>query len=116
MKWIIKQLRKILSDSLLNPVSWIAWSLIFLATWAALHLLGWRVDTAVISGTVDPARGNPHTVMLHGTLYALTYFASTILSPILLLASAIYITVLTITRHQKQPSPQPATPQTTNNH
>jgi hypothetical protein len=114
MKWMQKQLRKILSDSLLNPVSWIAWSLIFLSAWAAFHLLGWRIDTAVISGTVDPARGNPHTVMFHGTLYALAYFASTILSPILLLASAIYITILTITRRPKKLSPQPATPQLAN--
>jgi hypothetical protein len=110
-----KQLRKVLSDSLLNPVSWIAWSLIFLAAWIAFHLLGWRVDTAVISGTVDPARGNPHTVMFHGALYALAYFASTILSPILLLASAFYFTILTLTRRQKKTSPQNATPQLANN-
>ena len=82
---------RLLDRSLLNPASWAGCALVLMAAWALMHLLGWRVDTAVISGTVDISRGTAQWAMMRGALYALAYFGTTIISPILLLATGIYL-------------------------
>ena len=61
-----------------------------IALFVLFHLLGWRPDTAVISGTVDASRGPVRWVMWRGTLYALTYFGAVVVSPALLLAAGVY--------------------------
>ena len=98
MKWIVKIIRSVLEHSLLNPGSWTGVAVVLIAAWALVHLLGWRVDTAVISGTVDVTRGTPQQVMMQGTAYALAYFGAVVVSPILLLASGLFLMLDHLTR------------------
>jgi hypothetical protein len=70
--------------SLLSPVGWALRAGVLLAIFAAVHLLGWRDATCIISGTAPDS-----TTALHGILYALAYFSAVILCPILILAAVL---------------------------
>jgi hypothetical protein len=102
MKWLAQVPRRILERSLFNPASWLACAAILFAAWGACHLLGWRADTAVISGTADPAHGSMHWVMLRGTTYALTYFAAITLGTILILSSGMFVVLAHLTGRRKK--------------
>ena len=53
------------------------------------HLLGWRDDTAIISGTsISP---DTTATALRGVLYGLTYVLTVTVSPIILLAAGIHL-------------------------
>jgi NADH:ubiquinone oxidoreductase subunit 6 (subunit J) len=68
-------------------VTFVGLAIVVLALFGLFHLLGWRDDTAIISGTsISPDR---NAAALRGVLYALTYFLAVIVSPILLLAAMI---------------------------
>jgi hypothetical protein len=97
MKWLATRVRRVLERSVFSPVNWLIWAGVLLAAWGVCHLLGWRTDTAVISGTVDAARGDMHRVMLHGMLYAVTYFAAVVVGPILVLASGAFWVLARVT-------------------
>jgi len=62
-------------------------ALTLLAMFAILHLLGFRDDTAIISGTYSTP--SPRLSEMRGVFYALTYFAALLIAPILLLAAGL---------------------------
>ena len=102
MKWLSQLPRRILERSLFNPTSWCAYAALFFAAWGVCHLLGWRADTAVISGTADPAHGSMHWVMFRGALYAISYLAAVTVGPILFLASGMFVILAHVTDSRKK--------------
>jgi hypothetical protein len=98
MKWLRKIAERVIGGSLLNPASWMGWALVLIGAWGLAAALGWRGDTAVICGTVDPARGSGQWVMMRGMIYALAYFGAVMVSPVLVLASGVYGGMVVVTR------------------
>lgn len=64
-------------------------AVLFVALFGVFHLLGWRDDTAIISGTYASPDSNPTAAAVRGMLYGLSYFAAIVVSPILILAAGI---------------------------
>ena len=62
-------------------------AMMLLAIFGLFHALGWRGDTAIISGTSSPTDAS--RMVIRGVLYALSYFAAVVISPILILTSII---------------------------
>ena len=85
MNLIKSRLRMFWRADLLSPAGLVAHAVVILGLFATLHLLGWRDDTRILSGTSLPSSG----AVFRGFLYSAAYFAAVILSPILLLAGAI---------------------------
>ncbi len=83
---------------LLSPPGLLVRAGLIVAVFATLHLLGWRDDTRIISGT---SLASSATVF-RGFVYAAAYFAAIILGPILILAAAIQgaIQASRLRRHQ----------------
>ena len=97
MTWIMTKLRRILERSVFNPANWLAWAAVMVAAWGLCHALGWRADTAVLSGTVDPSHGSATWVMFRGMIYAVTYFAAVVVGPVLVLASGVFVVLVRVT-------------------
>ena len=76
-----------LRRTLLRRLTWVGTAVILLALLGVFHLLGWRDDTAILSGTST----SPHreAAALRGVLYALAYFSATVVSPILIIAAGL---------------------------
>ena len=113
MTWLATRLRRVLERSVFNPVSWLAWAAVLFAAWGVCHALGWRADTAVLSGTVDPAHGSAQSVMLRGMLYAVAYLAAAVVGPVLVLAGGVFIVLVRVTGGRKvvaQAAPSPGKP------
>lgn len=55
----------------------------------AAHFLGWRENTSILSGTMPAGNGSPLAGGLQGVTYALLWFSTIILVPILALAVAL---------------------------
>ena len=62
-------------------------ALLFLALFGVFHLSGWREDTSILSGTFRDH--NACLAAARGVLYALSYFAAVVVSPILILAAGL---------------------------
>jgi hypothetical protein len=62
---------------------------LIMAALALFHLLGWRDDTRIISGTSPPRDLASQLAALRGVVYGLTYFAAVVLAPILLIAASL---------------------------
>ena len=90
-------IRRVLERSVFNPLSWLAWAAVMAAAWGVCHALGWRADTAVLSGTVDPSHGSATWVMFRGMIYAVTYFAAMVVGPVLVLASGVFVVLVRVT-------------------
>ena len=78
------QTRGLLHRIGIRHAAWLAIAFLLLAVFGALHLLGWRDDTAIISGTA----ANPNST-LRGLLYGMSYFLAVRVSPILILGAGI---------------------------
>jgi hypothetical protein len=78
-------LRMLMLGRFLSPPGLLLRAGILLAAFGAFHLLGWRDDTRVLSGTSAPSEG----AVARGMLYAAAYFSAVLLCPILILAAAI---------------------------
>ena len=78
-----------------TPRGWIVRALLILIVLATLHLLGWRDDTRIISGTGSPKDLAGQLAALRGVTYGLVYFAGVIVAPILILGAAIRLFVST---------------------
>jgi hypothetical protein len=85
MNVIKSRLRMLWRANFLGHAGFVSHAIVILIVFAALHLLGWRDDTRILSGTSLPSSG----AVFRGFLYATAYFAAVILAPILLLAGAI---------------------------
>ena len=79
--------RAILRRTVLFRVTWVSTAILLVIFLAVLHLLGWRDDTAFLSGT--PTSGNVRAAALRGVVYVLAYFSAVIVSPILIIAAGI---------------------------
>jgi len=73
----------------LSPVAWVAGALLVVALFGAMHLLGWRADTCIISGTVPGSGAAGDAAVLRGLLYAATYFCAVSVAPILVIAAGL---------------------------
>ncbi|MEX0775426.1 MAG: hypothetical protein WD042_06895 [Phycisphaeraceae bacterium] len=85
--WSIARL--FLWGGLLSAPPWVARAVLLLAIFALLHLLGWRADTAIISGTLPAPGVAGELAILRGLLYVLSYFAAVLVAPILLIAAVL---------------------------
>ena len=74
-------------------------AVLLLTVFGLFHLLGWRDDTAIISGTFDDH--NARLTAIKGVLYAASYFAAVVVSPIMILAAAAD---LALSRTLRRPS------------
>jgi hypothetical protein len=72
-----------------TPRGWALRAVLILITLAALHVLGWREDTRIISGTAAPKDLAGELAAMRGVVYGLVYFAGMIVAPILILAAGI---------------------------
>lgn len=84
MRWVMLRL--------LHPATWVVGALLLAAIFCTLHVLGWREDTSIISGTFHtppPTRAAAERMILQGAFYAASWFATILLSPILLLGAAL---------------------------
>jgi hypothetical protein len=82
--------RAIVERPLSRRATFLGVAVLFVAMFGVFHLLGWRDDTAIISGTYASPGGNPTMAAVRGVLYGLAYFAAVIASPILILATGIH--------------------------
>ena len=96
MSSIPGKLRAFLGRIALRHVTMLGTAILLLALFAMFHLLGWRDDTAIISGTSTSPNAN--ATAIRGVLYALTYFLAVIVSPILILAAGINAMLRRLTR------------------
>jgi hypothetical protein len=85
MKRLTKTLRLLLIGSFFSPLSLLMRAAFLLIVFGVFHLLGWRDDTRILSGTSLPS----DAAVVRGLLYAAAYFSAVIVSPILLLAAAM---------------------------
>jgi hypothetical protein len=100
MKGIWREMFGMPGKSLLRPGSWLVWAGLFVGMWGVAHVLGWRGDTAVLCGTADRSEGNGQWVMMRGIFYAMTYFAAVVVSPVLVLASGMYVGMVGVARRR----------------
>lgn len=80
--------RVFLGRTLFRRITWLGTAILLLALFGVFHLLGWRDDTAFISGT--PTSSNPLAAAIRGILYGLSYFSAVLVSPILILATGFH--------------------------
>ncbi len=90
-----------------RPAAWVGWAALFAAVFGLFHLLGWRDDTSILSGTLAPGGGD--AMITRGVLYVLAWFAATLVSPILVLAAGLYATLERV-MPTKQASGAPRSP------
>jgi hypothetical protein len=93
MNVIKSRFRLLWRANFLSSTGFVSHAILILTVFAALHLLGWRDDTRILSGTSLPSSG----AVFRGFLYAASYFAAVILAPILLLAGAIQAAIQRVT-------------------
>ena len=62
-------------------------AIFLLCVFGIIHLLGWRQDTAILSGTLPEK--NADAMIMRGLAYGAAYFAAVVISPILLLTAVI---------------------------
>ena len=106
---LLRHIRNFLNRTLFNPRDWFTWALVFLAAFSLAHLLGWRDSTSIISGTL-PTGTSFQSAAFQGTLYLFTWFAAILLTPILLIATALHFLLTRLF-----PSPGPKDPSLTEN-
>ena len=68
------------------------------AVFGVFHLLGWRDDTAILSGTFDGH--DARLAALRGMLYATFYFAAVVASPVLILAAGLELVLSRLLRRR----------------
>jgi hypothetical protein len=85
---MITSLFHFLGHALFRPLGWLCWAAMFVVVFGACHLLGWRDDTAILSGTLAPGS---ELTMVRGLIYLASYFAAVLLSPILILAAGLFV-------------------------
>lgn len=91
MKTRIRRLAAgIFCGGLLSPRGWLLRAAALLALFGAMHLLGWRDDTRILSGTATPGVAGAGASILRGIAYGLAYFAAVLVCPILILAAGAY--------------------------
>ena len=73
----------------LGPLASVAGALLVLALFGAMHLLGWRADTCIISGTVPGSGAAADAAVLRGLLYAGAYFGAVVVAPLLIIAAGL---------------------------
>ena len=99
-------MRRLLGKICFAPVSWISCAILLLLVFGMFHLMGWRQDTAIISGT--SAGPSYYASAMRGLLYGLAYFVAILISPILILTAAIDA-VLRRCRIFRKPADAPGT-------
>jgi hypothetical protein len=88
----------------LTPRGWLVRAAIIIFAWALMHLLGWRDDTRIISGTSLPNDFAGAVGASRGVAYLLAYFAAVVVAPILVIGAGIlWLSTLNLrSRHRPQ--------------
>jgi hypothetical protein len=97
-----------LARGAMHPLTWTVAALLLLAILAIVHVLGWREDTAIISGTFSTAPGSRAAAQLmlaRGIAYGLAWFAAAVAAPILLLAAAFMWVFTRLSLFRRRPTP-----------
>jgi hypothetical protein len=97
-----KKLQNFLRSPALSPAGLMVRAIFLLVLFAILHAMGFREYTSIISGT-SPT-GTP-LQLLHvfiAILYAAFYFASVMLSPVLIIASVVLFGLEWVDRGSKK--------------
>jgi hypothetical protein len=77
---------------LFSPLGFVLVAVLLISLYRASDAAGWRSYTCIISGTV-PAGMTMGATLWRGGIYAVLYFGSILMAPILLLAAALQIVV-----------------------
>jgi len=90
-------IRRISPRRLVTPCSflWIAAALV--AVYLVCDGLGWREYTSVLSGTAEPGNSSDLCWLL-GVIYVVAYLGVTVVAPILVLATGIFLVLLRVSR------------------
>jgi hypothetical protein len=94
-----------LCPPLFSPRGLIHAAVVLALLFTAVHLLGWRSDTAILSGTMPDGAssgggGGAVLAVAAGALYVVLYFAFVLAVPILLLSAGIMALLLRWTRRR----------------
>jgi hypothetical protein len=73
----------------LTPRGWIVRAAVIVLAWLLMHLLGWRDDTRIISGTSLPNDFAGVLGAFRGVAYLLAYFAAVVVAPTLVIGAGI---------------------------
>ena len=84
-----RRIKPLLWGGVFTPRGWAVRALLIIAAFGVLHLLGWRDDTRVISGTASADLSHDLTAV-RGLVYAAAYFAAVVVSPILIIAAVAF--------------------------
>jgi hypothetical protein len=71
------------------PRGWLVRAAVIVLAWLLMHLLGWREDTRIISGTSLPNDFAGALGVFRGVAYLLAYFAAVVVAPILVIGAGI---------------------------
>lgn len=80
---------KICAADFLSPKDFVRHAVLIVMVFGIVHLLGWRECTSVLNGTTGAPGMDMETALLLGIAYALLYFATVVLVPILLIAAGL---------------------------
>ena len=83
------RLGRILKAPFLSPAGLFASAVAIAATYFLMDMLGLREYATVLSGSVPDGWASPDVARVLGAWYVICYFACLVISPILLLASAL---------------------------
>ena len=72
-----------------GPAAWVTFAVVIAAMFGVFHLLGWREDVAVLSGTGSPT--NRDAMMVRGMLYVLAYLGTVVVGPILVIGAGVRV-------------------------
>ncbi len=89
MTGMFKKIGRLMRGGIFTPRGWAVRASLIITVFVVLHLLGWRTDTKIISGTSPLKDFASKLAAARGVIYGLAYFGAVVLAPILLIAAGI---------------------------
>jgi hypothetical protein len=83
--------KRILCALFVSPGGFLGWAALITLAFCICHVLGWRAHTTFLTGTPSEAGTDLITSAVLGTAYMAAYFGFVLLTPVLLLATAILL-------------------------
>ena len=90
--------RRWLLPPLLSPLGFAVAAVILAAAFGVVHVLGWRANTTILSGTSPTGDVTDVGPIVAGLLYVLLYFIFVVLVPILAMAAIVHTLMLRLVR------------------
>lgn len=86
--------RRIRAMKWFSPGSFVLCAVTFACVYLLLHLLGWRQSTGVFCGTLPTGRDAQVTQCFQAVMYVMFHMATVVVSPILVIAAAVFRVML----------------------